>query len=66
MFGYFTLVKLGCSVKKHFFYFFTTQNLGAVEAVLLNKLSQELPDICQSLPKTTFPLYVYTTMSVLL
>ena len=57
----FTFPKLSCFVKQKIFYFFTTQNLGAVAADLLYKsvpeLSQEPPDICQSQPYTTSPLY---------
>ena len=36
MFGCFIFAKLGCFVKQKYFYFFTTQNLGAVAANLLN------------------------------
>ena len=41
MFGCYTFAKIGCFVKqnktKTYFYFFTTQNLGAVAADLLYK-----------------------------
>ena len=43
--GCFTIAKLGCLVKqnKKYFYFFTTQNLGAVAADLLYK---SVPGLC--------------------
>ena len=63
----FTFPKLSCFVKQKIFYFFTTQNLGAVAADLLYKSALGLCLITSRATRyLTFPLYVYTRISMVI